>query len=87
MVSNLTQCAAFNTTEIIEEQSIKSLESISSLIIESDVSQIARIFKETNATKTLEVQLGKVFKELMKISDEFLNILDARVTKGELETS
>ena len=29
--------------------------------------------------------LGKVFNEMMKISDEFLNIIDARVTKNEIE--
>ena len=38
-----------------------------------------------NATKTIEVLLGKVFKEMMKISDEFLNMLDSRVTNYELE--
>lgn len=29
--------------------------------------------------------MAKVFNELMKISDEFLNIMDARVTKNEIE--
>ena len=38
-----------------------------------------------NATKTIEVLLGKVFKEMMKISDEFLNMLDSRVNNYELE--
>jgi hypothetical protein len=38
-----------------------------------------------NTTKSIEVLMGKVFNELMKISDEFLNIMDARVTKNEIE--
>ena len=50
-----------------------------------EISQVGRIFKEMNTTKTIEVLLGKVFNELMKISDEFLNIMDARVSKNELE--
>lgn len=46
---------------------------------------MARSFKELNATKTLEVLIGKVFKEIMKISDDFLVILDGRISKGDLE--
>ena len=47
---------------------------------------MARSFKELNATKTLEVLIGKVFKEIMKISDDFLVILDGRISKRDLES-
>ena len=37
--------------------------------------------------KVFDLLLGKVFKELMKISDDYLTLIDSKVTKGDLDSA
>jgi hypothetical protein len=43
------------------------------------------VFKDLSVTKAFDLLLGKVFKELMKISDDYLSIIDSKVNKGDLD--
>lgn len=45
------------------------------------MSLISAVFREINIAKSFDVLLGKVFKEIMKASDDFLSVLEAKVAK------
>jgi len=65
--------------ELAEEKSIGILESLAELIYRSSVANVSNIlFKELNAAKVFELLIGKVFKELMKIGDDFISQMEAK---------
>ncbi len=43
------------------------------------------VFKELGVPKAFDLLLGKVFKELMKIRDDYLTLIDSKVSKGDLD--
>ncbi len=65
--------------ELADEKSISILESLAELIYRSSVINVSNIlFKELNAAKVFELLIGKVFKELMKIGDDFISQMEAK---------
>lgn len=44
---------------------------------------MSSIFKEVSLAKSLDLLLGKVLKEVMKVGDDFTTLLEAKVAKGE----
>ena len=85
MASNIAIClshsnkASATSIELAEEKSISILERLAELMYRSSVANVSNIlFKELNAAKVFELLIGKVFKELMKIGDDFISQMEAK---------
>ena len=58
-----------------EENCIQTLEKVAELIFKSPYKEMSSLIVENGLVKTLDLLFGKIFKEIMKIGDDSVTIL------------
>lgn len=57
------------------------------MIFKKPISTLTQVFDEVDLAKTFGILLGKVFKEILKISDDFIQLLDTKNSNSEYDNN
>ena len=65
--------------DISKERSCEILHQLATLVFKSPLPALNEVFKELNMAKVIDILLSKIFKEVLKIGDDFVSIIASKV--------
>lgn len=78
LVLNISQTLKPQFDTLKPEQSCKTLQDLSELIYKSPIPTMCTALAEIGAVRAFDHCLSKVFKEVMKLPDDFMSQVDSR---------
>ncbi|CDW82063.1 UNKNOWN [Stylonychia lemnae] len=73
----------FQIQDLQSERSCEFLTKLANLLFKTPAKVVQQLFKDLDIAKDLQILLGKVFKEVLKIGDDFLSQVEVKVQQSD----